>query len=210
MAIQFGLPEELLNLENSLIIFGGSFNPPHNGHVMIANLVIELFKGMEFHIVPSATPPHKKVSIEFLKRYEMARIAFSKIKGVKVVDTEYKLGGISYAVNTVNYYKKFFDNIFYLVGEDALASIEKWYKYEELLKKVIMIVYPRYKDESLVERANSVLGELAEKIYMLDLPIIQISSTFIRDRVKKGLSVYGFVPESIIPIVEEVYKKSAR
>jgi nicotinate-nucleotide adenylyltransferase len=204
MGIQFGLPAELLNIKNSLVIFGGSFNPPHNGHIIIAQMVKELFKKSDFHIVPSSIPPHKEVEVPFGIRYELTKIAFKKT-GLFVSDVENKLGGVSYAINTVNHYKKTFDNIFFLVGEDALLTIEKWYKYEELLNKVKMIVYPRYKNLEVIKRAENALGELSSSIYILDLPLIQISSTLIRERLKKKLSIYGFVPDELIPYLEEVY-----
>ncbi|ANQ53522.1 nicotinic acid mononucleotide adenylyltransferase [Thermosipho sp. 1063] len=189
-----------MNLKNSLVIFGGSFNPPHNGHIVIAQLVREMFKSADFHIVTSATPPHKSVEVPFKTRYLLTKKAFEKMENVKVSDIEHRLGGISYAINTIEHYEKTYENIFFLVGEDALYSIEKWYRYEDILKKAKMIVYPRFKDKSLVKKV-----EKWNSIYLLDLPLIQISSTTIRERIKKGLSVYGFVPESIIPLIEEVY-----
>jgi len=204
MAIQFGLPEELLNIKNSLVIFGGSFNPPHNGHIIISQMVSELFKNSDFHIVPSSLPPHKEVEVPFGIRYELAKIAFKKT-GLFVSDIENKLGGISYAINTVNHYFKTYKNIFFLVGEDALNTIEKWYKYDELLSKVKMIVYPRYNNIEMIKRAEKALGEISSSIFMLNLPLIQISSTMIRERLKKKLSVYGFVPDELIPYLEEVY-----
>ncbi|MBO8161436.1 MAG: nicotinate (nicotinamide) nucleotide adenylyltransferase [Thermosipho sp. (in: Bacteria)] len=204
MGIQFGLPAELLNLENSIILFGGSFNPPHNGHVIIAQLVRELFKKAEMHVVVSSVPPHKEVNVPFGIRYELAKIAFKKLN-LHVSDIEHKLGGISYAINTVEHYRKTYSNVFYLVGEDALISLEKWYKYQELLSKIKMLVYPRFKDAEILRRAESVLGKLSDSIYYLDLPLIQISSTIVRERLKKGLGVYGFVPDELIPYVEEVY-----
>ncbi|ACJ75223.1 nicotinic acid mononucleotide adenylyltransferase [Thermosipho africanus Ob7] len=205
MAIQFGLPKELLNTKNSLVIFGGSFNPPHNGHIIIAQLVREMFKYADMHIVTSSTPPHKHVDVDFKTRFYLTKKAFEKVKGVEISDIENKLGGISYAINTIEYYEKYYESIFFLVGEDALFSIEKWYRYEDILKKVKMLVYPRYKDKTLYERANNVLKELSNSIYILDLPLIQISSTIVRERVKNKQSIYGFVPESIIELVEEVY-----
>ncbi|SHH55137.1 nicotinate (nicotinamide) nucleotide adenylyltransferase [Thermosipho atlanticus] len=205
MGIQFGLPEELLNTKNSIVIFGGSFNPPHNGHIIIAQLVREMFgNSVDMHVVTNSIPPHKEVDVPFGIRFELTKIAFKKT-GLLVSDIENKLGGISYAINTVAYYKKMYNNIFYLVGEDALLTIEKWYKYDELLKKIKMIVYPRYKDIKIVERAENILGNLANSVYILDLPLIQISSTMIRERVKNKQSIYGFVPDELIPYIEEVY-----
>ncbi|WP_126992893.1 nicotinate (nicotinamide) nucleotide adenylyltransferase [Thermosipho globiformans] len=205
MAIQFGLPKELLNTKNSLVIFGGSFNPPHNGHIIISQLVREMFKYADMHIVTSSNPPHKHVDVDFKTRFQLTKKAFEKVKGVEISDIENRLGGISYAINTIEYYEKYYESIFFLVGEDALFSIEKWYRYEDILKKVKMLVYPRYKDKTLYERANNVLKELSSSIYILDLPLIQISSTIVRERVKNKQSIYGFVPESIIELVEEVY-----
>lgn len=207
MAIQFGLPEKPLNIKNSIVIFGGSFNPPHNGHIIIAQLVRELFKYSDMHIIPNSTPPHKKVEVSFSKRFLMTKKTFEKINNIVVSDIENKLGGISYAINTIKYYENQYNKIFYLVGEDSLLSIDKWYKYEEILKRVTLIVYPRYrtKIKDKYEQIENTIKYLPHSIYLLDLPLIEISSSLIRQRVKEGKSIYGFVPDSIIDIVKEVY-----
>ncbi|OOC37373.1 nicotinate-nucleotide adenylyltransferase [Thermosipho melanesiensis] len=205
MAIQFGLPEELLSLKNSLVIYGGSFNPPHNGHIIIAQLVREMFRFADFHVVTSSTPPHKKVDVSFKERFFLTKKAFEKVEGITVSDIEHRLGGVSYAINTIEYYEKKYSHIFFLVGEDALYSIEKWYRYEDILKKAHMLVYPRFKDELVYKKVERVLESLSNSIYILKLPLIQISSTVVRERAIKGLSLYGFVPQHIISYVEEIY-----
>lgn len=130
------------------------------------------------------------------------------MKKVEVVDIESTLPTPSYVLRTIEWFEKNVGKeICFLVGEDALSYLEKWYRYRELLGKVRSIaVYPRYCNKPFEEHARSVLKDFYSKIVWLDLPIIQLSATQIRERAKKGLPINGMVPESIEESVLTYYK----
>jgi len=190
-------------------IFGGSFNPPHNGHIIIANYALEILKLDLLLIVPTFHPAHKPVSslAPFERRYEWLKKIFRRNDKIFVSSFEKERGGISYSIYTVDHFSKLYSTKpYFLVGEDVLSYIERWYRYEELLEKVHLVVYPRYCGKPYHERARKILKDMFDDIIFLDTPLVQISSTEIRKRVKKGLSIDGMVPESIIEEVREVYK----
>ncbi|HIP91848.1 MAG TPA: nicotinate (nicotinamide) nucleotide adenylyltransferase [Thermotoga sp.] len=206
---------EALNLNTKidrLGIFGGSFNPPHNGHIIIANYALELLKLDLLLIVPVYHPPHKPICslVPFEKRYEWLQKIFQDNRKILVSSFERDKGGISYSIHTVEYFSELFSTKpYFLIGEDALSYIEKWYKYKELLKKVQPVVYPRYCGNPYHEHAKRVLGDLFDSIIFLEAPLVQISSTDIRKRIRKDLPVRGMIPETIIEDVKEVYKNLA-
>jgi len=190
-------------------IFGGSFNPPHNGHIIIANYALEILKLDLLLVVPTFCPAHKPVSslAPFEKRYEWLRKIFRGNEKIFVSSFERDRGGVSYSIYTVDHFSRHYSTKpYFLVGEDVLSYIERWYRYEELLKKVHLVVYPRYCGKPYHERARKILGDLFDDIIFLETPLVQISSTDIRKRVREGLSVNGMVPEVIMEEVKEVYR----
>ncbi len=196
-----------LNIKSdTAVIYGGSFNPPHVGHIIILSYALNLLEG-DFYVVTAANPPHKSVKIDFEKRFQWTRKTFSRFKEVQITDVEKRLGGINYAIRTVDFFLKYYKNVILLIGEDGLGNIEKWYKYEDLLSKAVFAVYPRTRDGSLYKRGREVLGEIYEKrIIELDTPLVEISSSEIRIRVKEGKSIIGMVVDEIIEEVEGTYK----
>ncbi len=196
-----------LNIKSdSAVIYGGSFNPPHVGHIIILSYALSLLDG-DFYVVTAANPPHKIVQIGFEKRFEWPKKTFSRFTNIQITDIERKLGGINYAIRTVDFFLNYYKNVTLLIGEDGLGNIERWYKYEELLSKVTFAIYPRTRDRSLYKRGKEILGSLYDKsIIELDTPLIEISSSEIRKRVKEGKSIVGMVVDEIIEEVERVYK----
>ena len=119
-------------------IFGGAFNPVHNGHVRLAEEAVKQLKLRRLLIIPTYVSPHKHTDLApYEDRAEMCRRAFGHIPGVEVSDIEVRLGGTSYSINTVRALKEMYPNeqFFLLIGGDMLFSFDKWYKYESLLKE---------------------------------------------------------------------------
>ncbi|MCD6463088.1 MAG: nicotinate (nicotinamide) nucleotide adenylyltransferase [Thermotogae bacterium] len=189
-------------------IFGGVFNPVHNGHLVIAINALEFLKLDKLYIVPSFSPPHKRADfiVPFELRFSWVQKAFKGLKKVEVVDLERRLPSPSYSVQTV---KWFTNNVgaspFFIVGEDSLSYIEKWYDYRTLLDMVKLVVYPRYCGRPFEKHAREVMGEKYDQIIWLNTPLIQLSSTEIRERLRKGLSVKGMVPESLEHDIRRIY-----
>jgi nicotinate-nucleotide adenylyltransferase len=182
-----------------LILFGGSFNPPHIGHKIIAEIAYDEFKPEKFIIMPSPTPPHKTIEhiADYTKRYLWCKDVFND-NYFEVSNLEAILTKPSYTVKTIEYLFHYYKVIYLLIGEDSLINFKKWYKWEDILKKAKLIVYPRY----FTEKKNYV--DNVEHI-MLQSPIIDISSTLIRERIKNGKTVKGMVDDKIIDEVKSFY-----
>lgn len=192
-------------------IFGGAFDPVHNGHVHLAKEAISQLKLRRLLIIPTYESPHKNTKLlPFEQRAEMCRLAFSGIgEGythgnciIEISDIEQKMGGISYTINTLRELKKLYpDERFYLIiGGDMLFSFTKWYKYESILKEATVCAAARGGDNfaDMLEYANEV-----GRIKVMPTEAVDISSTEIRERLKNNESISGLVPESVEKYIAE-------
>ena len=175
-------------------IFGGSFNPIHFGHVAIARAALEQCQLDEVWLMVSPQNPLKRNDTDLLAddlRLEMARKALEGVEGVVACDYEFRLPKPSYTWNTLqNLSKDYPDNRFtLLIGGDNWAHFERWRHWKDILRHYDVMVYPR-----------------DEYPGTIDVPLLPVSSTEIRQKVKRGESIEGLVPEQIIPLVEKYYK----
>ena len=190
-------------------IFGGSFDPIHNGHLTVAAYALEALELDFIYIIPAFNPPHKeRVKASFNKRVEWLRKAFTSEKRAVISTYEAEKGGPSYTIDTVRHFSKKHGTPPYLIlGEDSLKNIKSWYRFQELLKEAFIVVYPRYK-----RRASYAYDSLKsyEKrgIIFLNAPLIQLSATEIRHRVETKKSILGMVPESILLEVIAFYERN--
>jgi len=184
---------------NMVILFGGSFNPPHVGHRIVAELAYDEMKPEEFFIIPSPNPPHKITTflVDFDKRYSWCKRVFWE-EYFTVSDIEAKLPEPSYTVNTLSYFSNYYSDIWLLIGEDSLYDFKKWYKWQEILSLACLLVYTRYFDEKGFKSSDI-------KFVRLDCPIIDISSSYIRERIERHKTVKGFIDDSILKEVVAEY-----
>ena len=169
-------------------IFGGSFNPIHTGHVALAQAVLKQCELDEVWLMVSPLNPLKRNDS---LRYQLARKALEGINGVKACDYEFRLPKPSYTWNTLQQLSKDFpDHRFcLLIGGDNWAHFERWRHWKDILRHYDVIVYPR--------------DEFAGTI---DLPLINVSSTEIRQKVRAGERISGLVPECVETLVEQYYR----
>jgi len=210
MEILYGLKELTSFTKNdTAVVFGSSFNPPHVGHVVILNYALNYFDA-DFYIVPTNVPPHKKLAVPFEKRFDWAvktyKVFSDTNKAIFITDMERHIEGVNYAIHNVEYFLKYYKKVILLVGEDALGNIERWYRYDELLNKSTLAVYPRTRDGSLYKRGREVLGKLYNRVLELNFPIVEVSSSEIRRFVREGKTITGLVPKEIEDEVIEIYK----
>ena len=128
-----------------LLMFGGSFDPPHQGHKAMVEVACSLIKPDLVLIVPCYVQPIKiKNSATPEQRLEMTRIMFPEKKYV-VSDYEIKKGGLSYSIDTLNYLSKTYKDhkIYLLIGQDSYSNFVEWKKFEEILKKYNVVVVAR-------------------------------------------------------------------
>lgn len=187
-------------------IFGGAFNPVHNGHVNLAREAISQLKLRRLLIIPTFESPHKATKLApFDERAEMCRQAFSGISDkceIVISDIERQMGGVSYTINTLRELKRTDpdDRFFLLIGGDMLYSFREWFKYESILKECSVCAVARGGDSlaDMMEFANE-MG----RVKVLPTDIVDISSTEIRRRVAASESIEGLVPESVADHIEK-------
>lgn len=175
-------------------IFGGAFNPVHNGHVRLAEEAVKQLKLKKLLIIPTFDSPHKDTRLApFEDRMEMCRLAFSHIEGAEICDIERRLGGKSFTINTVRALRdeRAGEQFYLLIGGDMLFSFDQWYKYESLLKETKVCAVARDNDSlvDMMEFANE-MG----RIKVLPTQAVEISSTEIRERLKNGDDISELVP----------------
>lgn len=184
-------------------IFGGAFNPVHNGHVRLAEEAVKQLKLRRLLIIPTYVSPHKHTELlPYEDRAEMCRRAFGHITGAEVSDIEVRLGGTSYTINTVRALKQLYpdEQFFLLIGADMLFSFDKWYKYESLLKETKVCAAARDSDSfaDMMEYANE-LG----RIKVLPTQAIELSSTQVRSIAQQGGDITGMVPQGVADYISE-------
>ena len=171
-------------------IFGGTFNPPHLGHRFMLESIANIADFEKILVLPAKIPPHKSGEILSAEhRVNMCRIAFEGVKKAELCLAELYLSGKSYTVNTLkNFSQKGVKNPALIIGGDSLVDFHKWYMYEEILSLAELYVYKRggISDEQLFS-AKENLEKLGGKITLLDICPPEISSTMVREGLKKGL-----------------------
>lgn len=182
-------------------IFGGTFDPVHNGHVNVAKDFVSSLALDKLLIVPTGIHPRKPIDAndDPQKRFEMCRLAFEGINKIEVSDIEVRRKEKSYTVQTLRELQKNGDELYFLCGTDMLLSIERWYRFEEILDLCTLVCVRRKTDDEVqficaVERLKKYCGA---KVEILESDITEISSSDIRSRIRCGESVASMVPENI-------------
>ncbi|MFV5685182.1 nicotinate (nicotinamide) nucleotide adenylyltransferase [Flavobacterium sp. GB2R13] len=189
-------------------LYFGTFNPIHVGHLIIANHMAEHANLDQVWMVVTPHNPLKKKStlLDDYHRLQMVYLATEGFPKIKPSDIEFKLSQPNYTVNTlVHLQEKFPSYEFSLImGEDNLKSLHKWKNYEAILAHHEIYVYPRLSTE-----AENLMFKNHSKIHMIDAPVVEISSTFIRDNIKKGKNVQPLLPSKVWEYIDHnnFYKK---
>jgi nicotinate-nucleotide adenylyltransferase len=176
-------------------ILGGTFNPPHIGHLIIAESVRDQLKLDKILFVPSYSPPHKLYSQVALptQRYEMVEIALEKNRNFSVSDIEIAREGKSYTIDTINTLLNIHPGtqLYLIIGLDNLMDFPDWKSPNDIISKVELVVMnrPGYDVE--------VKNEFKRYATIVKVPSIDISSSDIRRRVKMGRSIKYLVPFEI-------------
>lgn len=189
-------------------LYFGTFNPIHVGHIIIANHLVEYSNLDEIWMVVTPHSPHKKKSslLENHHRYELVYIALEDFKKLKPSDIEFKLSQPNYTVHTLAHItEKYPDHEFSLImGEDNLKSFHKWKNYETILENHEIYVYPRVVEGSINTNFDS-----HPKVHKVDAPLMQISSTLIRNGIKDNKNVEPMLPAKVWTYIDEMnfYRK---
>ena len=183
-------------------IFSGSFNPIHIGHLILANYIVEYTDIDEVWLLVSPQNPWKMDDTNLLDeniRLEMTRLATERYPKLKASDFEFSLPRPSYTINTLDALKdRYPDHEFSLIiGADNWAGFEGWKNYERIIKDYKIKIYPR------LDHRISVSTKLKKSVEALDSPIIEISSSFIRDAIAEGKNAQAFLPVEVYEYIKE-------
>lgn len=190
-------------------IMGGTFDPIHVGHLMIAEAVWDEYKLEKVLFIPSANPPHKHDVLTSAKhRFNMTLLATCSNPHFEVSSIEMDRTGPSYTIDTIKTLKKIYGDdtdFYFIIGADCIHELPTWHKIDELLKicKFIVTKRPSYKlDLSIIAKE---FGDY--NIQLLETPELEISSTDIRQRIKKGYSIQYITTEQVQQYIrkEELY-----
>lgn len=189
-------------------LYFGTFNPIHVGHMIIANHMAEHSDLEQIWMVVTPHNPLKQKStlLDDAKRFQLVQIATEDFPKIKASDIEFKLPQPNYTVNTLAHlYDKFPQHEFSLImGEDNLKSLHKWKNYEVILQNHDVYIYPRISSE-----AENLQFKDHPKIHLIDAPIVEISSTFIRDSIKNQKNIRPLLSEKVWEYIDHnnFYKK---
>lgn len=173
-------------------IYGGTFNPPHTGHRKAAREAIGALGLDKLLIIPTAEPPHKELPEESAgpeQRLELARLCFGGLEGAEVSPLEMERGGKSYTVDTVAELRRLYPGaeLWLIMGGDMFLSLEKWYRSEELLRETGVAVSARADErERILAEAEKLRRERGARVRFIDEPPIVISSTALRDSLRRA------------------------
>jgi len=181
-------------------LFLGSFNPVHQGHLILAETFASLEDMKEVWLVVSPQNPFKSNEkiMDFETRVQWAQEAIKDNPKLRVSSIEKELSVPSYTIHTLEALRESYPerDFVLLLGEDQLAGFHAWHRYQEILSLVPLWVYPRHHTNSSHQHTNSP-HQVEFPFRLLDAPKIEISSTYIRERIRSGLSVRYLLPEAI-------------
>ncbi|MBR5615097.1 MAG: nicotinate-nucleotide adenylyltransferase [Clostridia bacterium] len=197
-------------------IFGGTFSPPHNGHIYIAREAMKKARLDKMVFVPCGNPYHKKapVTVDAKQRLEMVRLAIDGEAGFEICDIEVGLKEPSYTARTLEKLQKIYpqDRLCFLVGGDSLLDMEGWYHPEEIFKKAEIIVAKRGGMDSaeINAAAQSYRSKYGADIKIIQLEPIDVSASDIRERLRCGYDAKDMISERVLKYIKEnkIYEDS--
>jgi nicotinate-nucleotide adenylyltransferase len=179
-------------------ILGGTFDPPHVGHLVVAQDAIDALELDLLLVVPAARPPHRDAVLDAATRYDLARRAFEGDPRIRVSDVELERSGPSWTVDTLEWATRELspDALYLIVGADQLRAFGEWKEPERILRLARLAVMTRPGEEVA---GTDVPHE------MIEVTRVDLSSTRVRRRLEQGRSIRYMVPERLRPQVERAW-----
>ena len=178
-------------------ILGGTYNPPHIGHLMIANEVKHALSLDEVRLMPTAMPPHKEADekVSPTARLEMVQRAISGLEGFTASTFEIDRGGISYTFDTMKQLTELEPDVqfYFIIGGDMIDQLDTWHRIDELVHLVqfVGVNRPGWKSET------------EYPVMLIDIPEIDLSSTLLRQRFRTGGTVAFLIPKQVEDFIRE-------
>ncbi|MEC6747636.1 nicotinate-nucleotide adenylyltransferase [Marinilactibacillus sp. XAAS-LB27] len=187
----------LLDERKKVGILGGTFNPPHLGHLIIADQVKNQLGLEKILFLPSAEPPHAqgKKTIDAKHRVKMVEQAIAERPDFEIELSEIQRGGKSYTYDTIRRLTEENPEIdyYFIIGADMVENLPTWYKVEELINLIQFVAVNR----------PSYSVETDYPLIFIDVPNIEISSSLVRQKIMDHCSVNYLIPDSVIQYIEK-------
>lgn len=179
-------------------LYFGSFNPIHTGHLIIANHIVENSDLDKIWFVLSPHNPLKDAG-SLLNEYDRLHLVQLAIEGntkFRASNVEFHLPKPSYTIDTLTYLQEKFplEKFWVIMGSDSYSNLSRWKNYEKILEQYQILIYKRPGFEA---------SNLPENARLLEAPLLEISSTFIRSQIKQGKSIKYLVPENVEKYIDE-------
>lgn len=190
-------------------IYGGTFNPPHRGHIEAARFARKALALDQLLVIPARTPPHKQENADITEgahRLAMLELAFAGDNGITVSDLELQRDGVSYTCQTVEALKEQYpgDELFLLMGTDMFLSFSSWYQPEQILKRATIAVLCRDEEagsRAVLETRKTLVGQ-GGSVVLLENPVVEISSSTLRRLLVFGCTE-AYIPQSVLHYIYE-------
>jgi nicotinate-nucleotide adenylyltransferase len=178
-------------------ILGGSFDPPHIGHLLVARQTHEIMHLDEVWFMPYFSHAWDKSITDASERLAMTKLLVEK--GIRVSDEEVKQSKKNYCIDTVRIIRsRYSHNFYWIVGSDIVPEFPRWKDPEALAQEVSFYIFPRNGHPM-----PAVLPKNCTPVVSPDLVTTNISSTIVRNRLQKGLSVIGLIPDAVLEYINE-------
>lgn len=189
-------------------LYGGTFSPPHAGHVNAAENFVRAIGLDKLIIMPAGIPPHKAVDhpVSGKARLEMCRLAFGEIDEAEVSDFEISKDGLSYTVDTLRYLYPAYGKIYLLCGDDMLLTLDRWRESSEIFRMAHIVCMRRYDTDGaqLREKAEEYERRFDATISFIDASPLPVSSTDVREMLKSGDSDAGkYLNKSVLEYIKK-------
>lgn len=200
-----------------IALFGGSFNPVHNGHFNLVKETAEKNGIDRVFVIPTYVSPFKKDSGGFVAdgkdRLEMCRLAFEELPYVTVSDWELSQSEVSYSINTVTHFHEEFpdDELFFIMGSDMLLSFDRWHRYKDILALCTVIAASRENKGSDIDILRRKADELSSfgRVIVTEISAFELSSSEIREKIIKNYDLSCYMNENVVKyiVANNVYER---
>lgn len=195
-------------MKEKIGLYGGTFSPPHAGHVNAARNFVETLGLDKLYVMPANVPPHKVVTdpVPTEMRLEMCRRAFGTVPNAVVSDYECTKAGVSYTVETLRYLSTESSDLYMLCGDDMLLTLDTWRMSKEIFSLATIVCMRRYDGdgEPLLRKKSEYEEKYGARVIFIDAPALPVSSTEIREMIKSGSdAMHEYLDVNVISYIIE-------
>lgn len=191
-------------------IMGGTFDPIHIGHLILAECAYEQFQLDRVQFLPSGNPPHKTDRTDGAtdeERLEMVSLAIRDNPHFSLDAEEMRRSGFSYTSDTLVALRRTHPNAeyYFIIGADSLLSFDSWHEPEIISRNCVLLAAVRdgFSADEMQEKTDELRRLYGARIHLLHMPNIDVSSTELRNRMQEGRSLRYYIPESVLNYIEQ-------